>query len=566
MNDMTEILKYTKNLSMLYVEDEKILQTSSLELFDNFFDEITIADDGEQALDLYKNNKYDLIITDIFMPKMDGIELIKHIRELDKKIPIIVFSALNDPSYMTSCVALNVDSYILKPLAIENMLDALQKVAYKLAFTPKEKVQDEKEFKKLFDVDILTKLKSHNALVEDMHNLKSREIPVVILINIDEFHVYNELYGLDIGDEILVKFAQMLKEFSKDLDYELYRMSGDEFIFYEKVIALDPQKYEDLMQGLFEYMELNQIHIDEVEEPISLAITVGISFDSDNSYGRADMALKESRRRGRKYLGFSVESDIRKELQDNLYWREEINRALYQSRVHAYYLPIVDEDKNILKYESLIRIKQIEDDGVVKLISPHEFLDFSKISKQYIGLTKVMINESFNTMIEHNVHVAINLTFHDIENREINKLLHERISNHSTANRTKFDISSQVIFELLEHKNHEDYDTFMNFVSEFKKLGVLITIDNFGMGFANMSKIAALAPNYVKIDSKLIKNIVTDKHAYSLVSAIVKFAKELGIKTIAEHITSESIFKSCIDLGIDEFQGYYFSEPIERIR
>lgn len=558
MKNLKKILESTKKLNLLYVEDDKVMQSSSVEMFLNFFDNITCADNGEEALALYYENKFDLIITDISMPKMDGIELISIIRKENKHIPIIVFSAWNNPSSLNSCISLNIDAYMLKPLESSNLIDAIYKISLKLK-------NNREVFKQEFDVDKLTQLKSHNSLMEEMQSASYLEVPVMILINIDDFHIYNEIYGLDVGDEILIAFAKQLEIFNSDLSYKLFRMSGDEFILFEKVKALDTDKYTDDITRLLDYIENNHIKINGIEEDISLRITIGIAFHNDNIYGRADMALHEARKRGRNYLGFTADTDRRSELKNNLYWREEINRALQSNRVHTYYQPIVDVNENILKYESLIRIQQVQNNGKLELISPKEFIDFSKISKQYIALTKVVIEESFATMLEKNVHVAINITFHDIENREINKLLHNKISKHNLATKTKFDISSQVIFELLEHQNHEDYDRFIDFIDEFKALGVLITIDNFGLGFANMSKISAMAPNYVKIDSTLMKNIDTDKHAYTLVKAIVKFAQELGIKTIAEHVTSKEIFEISKELGIDEFQGYYFGEPIEAI-
>lgn len=564
MLNIKEIIKYTKKIRLLYVEDEELMRESAIEMLENFFDSIKIAKDGEEALHFYKNEEFDLVITDIAMPKMDGISLIKEIRNEDKKIPIIVFSALNDTSYMTACVSLNVDGYILKPMKKNNILNVLEKIVHKLSYSNNlQKISPKIET--MVEKDALTELKSHSVLMQDLESIQANEIPVMILVNIDSFYIYNELYGLETGDEILQQFAQNLKRFSSSLSYELYRMNGDEFILLEKAMHLDTDKYEEDIESLFDYVESSPIKIKGVQELIVPSISIGISFHGDNLYGRADMALHEARRRGRKYLGFSADADIRKDLANNLYWREEINNAIAQDRVHAYYHPIVDKEENILKYESLIRIKQVSEDGKVSIIAPSEFLDFSKISKQYIALTQIMINESFKTMIEQNVHVAINLTFHDIENREINKLLHERIIKHKLANKTKFDISTQVIFELLQHSSHDDYDRLVAFVDEFKMLGVLITIDNFGMGFDNMSKISALSPNYVKIDAMLIKNIDTDKHAYTLVKSIVKFAQELGIKTIAEHVVNKEIFDASIKLGIDEFQGYYFGEPLERI-
>jgi len=89
---------------------------------------------------------------------------------------------------------------------------------------------------------------------------------------------------------------------------------------------------------------------------------------------------------------------------------------------------------------------------------------------------------------------------------------------------------------------------------------------NFGLGFSDMAKMAELAPHYVKIDGSLIKNIDKDKHAYSLVKAIVKFTQELGIKTIAEHVSTKEIFQKAKELLIDEFQGFYISNPVEYIK
>jgi diguanylate cyclase (GGDEF)-like protein len=570
-----EILKITKTLHLLYAEDDEGMRNSSADLFQNFFAQITTAEDGLDALEKYQKSSFDIVITDISMPRMDGIELIQNIRMDNPAIPVIVYSAWNNPAAMTACIPLNVDGYLLKPIQTKNVMEVLEKVAHKIAQISKDRFQDQdikhrikqesKTLKKQFEFDELTQLKSHNALLDRIDTLQSTRIPVILLINIDEFHVYNKLYGLGVGDEILVRFANKLKAFSEQFPYELYRIGGNEFVLFESVTALDPERHEENIEALFDYLDAAPIVIDGIEEPIRLAITIGISFDHDNSYGRAEMALYEARRRGRRYLGFSAEADRRKELKNNLYWREEIGRALAEHRVHAFDHAIVDAGKNIIKYEALIRIKQFQDDGSIKIVTPDQFLDFSKMSKQYIGLTAVMIEESFRTMLEKNVHIAINLAYQDIENREIKTLLRECITQHNLAEKIKFYISSQVIFELLEHPNHEGYGRFAAFIDEFKAFGVVIAIDNFGLGFSNMSKIASLAPHYVKIDGTLIRNIDTDKHAYHLVRAFIKFTRELGIKTIAEHVSTEAIFETCKELGIDEFQGYFFGEPTEYI-
>jgi diguanylate cyclase (GGDEF)-like protein len=566
-----EILNITKKLHLLYVEDDVDMQRSSIALFNNFFDDIVVANNGIEALQKYEKNVIDIIITDIAMPQMDGIEFIQKIRASNKIIPIIVYSAWNNPAYMSACISLNIDGYIVKPIKSENFIEMLRKVAQRISSTDYQQSLNidfkNREFiDKKFNVDSLTNLKSHNMLIERLDKVSQRDMPVVVLINIDEFHIYNEIYGLEVGDKILYQFAVLLQSYvEKKKYYDLYRLSGDEFVLYESVHVIDSDKYIEDIEELCNFIESQRIAIEGVKETITLSVTVGIAFTHDNIFAHADMALKEARARGRRYLGFSAELDRRAELKKNLYWREELNRAIEQNRVHAYYQAIVDKDKNILKYESLIRIKQPQEDGSIKVVTPTEFLNFSKMSRQYLALTTIMIKESFQTMLDKNVHIAINITYHDVENKEINRLLRDYIKKHQLASRVDFDISSQVIFELLENPNHNDYNKFVEFIEEFKELGVLIAIDNFGLGFSNIAKIAELSPHYVKIDSSLIKNIDTDKHSYGLVKAIVKFTNELGIRTIAEHVSTEKIFQKCVDIGIDGFQGYYFSEPIEDI-
>jgi EAL domain-containing protein (putative c-di-GMP-specific phosphodiesterase class I) len=93
-------------------------------------------------------------------------------------------------------------------------------------------------------------------------------------------------------------------------------------------------------------------------------------------------------------------------------------------------------------------------------------------------------------------------------------------------------------------------------------MGVLIAIDDFGSGFSNFTHVFKLEPDILKIDGSLIKNIDNDKKSYEFVKSIVQLAKALQIETLAEFVSSEEIFKITYDLGIDYFQGYYFSAPV----
>jgi diguanylate cyclase/phosphodiesterase len=95
-------------------------------------------------------------------------------------------------------------------------------------------------------------------------------------------------------------------------------------------------------------------------------------------------------------------------------------------------------------------------------------------------------------------------------------------------------------------------------------MGAMIAIDDFGSGYSNFSYIIKIKPDYVKIDGSIIKDIDINKDSYAIASAIVAFAKDLGIKTIAEYVHSKEIFNVCKEIGIDEFQGFYLGLPSKK--
>ncbi|WP_228137731.1 EAL domain-containing protein [Aliarcobacter skirrowii] len=94
-----------------------------------------------------------------------------------------------------------------------------------------------------------------------------------------------------------------------------------------------------------------------------------------------------------------------------------------------------------------------------------------------------------------------------------------------------------------------------------KSKGCKIAIDDFGSGYSNFEYLVKLEADYIKIDGSLIKNIVTQKESFAVVSTIVNFAKQMEIKTIAEFVENEEIYKIIKNIGVDFSQGYYFTQP-----
>ena len=121
-----------KNLSILYVEDEEKVRTQTAKVLSIYFDNIILATNGKEGLEKLKCEKVDIVFTDINMPKMDGLSMIEHIREVDINTPIVVFSAYDNTEYLLKTIEYGIDGYILKPFKFDQFQKTIEKIINKI--------------------------------------------------------------------------------------------------------------------------------------------------------------------------------------------------------------------------------------------------------------------------------------------------------------------------------------------------------------------------------------------------------------------------------------------------
>ena len=127
--DKNEIKKY----KVLYVEDELSVQKSTVEFLSRFFDSITVASNGQEGLEKFESAKFDIVITDMMMPKMNGTKMLQKIKQIDQNAVIIILSASDSCVDITEC---DYDVYLRKPIQFGQFVDALTEVLKKLRFKP----------------------------------------------------------------------------------------------------------------------------------------------------------------------------------------------------------------------------------------------------------------------------------------------------------------------------------------------------------------------------------------------------------------------------------------------
>ncbi|MDB2405310.1 EAL domain-containing protein [Arcobacteraceae bacterium] len=382
-------------------------------------------------------------------------------------------------------------------------------------------------------------------------DLEDHLINNVAVIDIDNFAQINDFFGHKIGDEVIIKFSKLLLENLTD-EFQLYRLHSDKFAILN--YTLDSTRFVNFISNLNTNMIESIIKTDL--ESFDIVTTSGISScNKEIIISTAEIANKHAKKINKKILTYSTELNIEKEFEKNITWTQKVKKALTEDRIIMHYQPLYNNHTNkIEKYEALVRLE--DEDGTI--ISPFYFLDIAKSSAQYIDITKVVIEKSFEKFKNVDIEFSINLTIEDILDSELCEYLEEMIY--------KYDIADKLVLELVESEGIEQFDIIQKFIKRVKNLGCKIAIDDFGTGYSNFEYLVKLEADYIKIDGSMIKNINTDPNMREIVETIIDFAKKMNYKTIGEFVATKELLDTVQELEINYAQGYYIGAPDENLQ
>lgn len=399
------------------------------------------------------------------------------------------------------------------------------------------------QLQKQLYTDHLTATPNRLQLIEDIREATQ---PCLAIINIDKFRTINEFYGHQAGDGLLQELAYRLKKLLEPYHYQLYHLDGDEY-----AILTDGEKdnnFSSWMLGIHDAIENIPFKIHG--HSYYLFVTVGIAITGDKPLEKVQMALEYARQCCLPLQVYHDDLPTREVYRNNLYWIQEVQDAIQENRIMVYYQPIMDAvTAKISKYEALVRLRNR--DGQV--VSPSVFLPIIKKTKLYPRLTEVVIEKSFTYLADKDIDFSINLSAADILDNGVQDLIMKLLA--------KSHIADRVTFEFVESEEFKDPNSLTIFINKIKHYGAKIAIDDFGSGYSNFAYILNMGANYIKIDGSLISEIGTNSSVDAIVESIVHFAQQLGVKTIAEYVSSKSIYITAKRIGVDYVQGYYIGKP-----
>ena len=561
LNLIKQIRMLGSSVSVLYAEDEANIREQVSRMLKQLFDTVDVAENGQDALEKYKNKKYDLVITDLKMPYMDGVELCENIMLINKEQSILLISAHKEPEELLRLIDIGVSGFLLKPIKIDAMhekLYLLTKDIYSNKMMKHYYDDMKKQLSKTYvhteddinNLDAPTMLYNHKYFV-DLTNDSEFE-RWAILININDFKLINNYYSFVHGNHLLHQIADILKKETLELGYEIFKVSNNEFVMLKKDVPLDCSVLSHDANNIINVLEKTKFNLIGMND-ININVTLGIAKSKHKLLECLINTLDYAKEKGVKYAFFRDVPDGAKNLKNIIEIKNMLQESIANDLIVPFYQPIVTFNKKI-KYEVLMRIKTL---GTNDFIEPSVFLDIAKKYNYYNEISQMVIFKAIEDMLTHNRVFSINFSYPDMNNDYLMNKLEKLILEN--------ELGSRLIFEIVETEHLDSMLIVEKFIERFRFLGVKFAIDDFGSGYSNFSYIFSLRPDFVKIDGSLIVDMLSDEKMFMLINTIIDFAHKLNIEVIAEHVSSSELHDALTKLNVDAMQGYFIGHPSEYI-
>lgn len=237
---------------------------------------------------------------------------------------------------------------------------------------------------------------------------------------------------------------------------------------------------------------------------------------------------------------------------------EHIREAVQESRIELFAQPVVDPEApaGSLSYEVLTRLR--DRDGL--LVQPPEFLTLAVQAQMSVPLDRAIVRRTFEWLAQHPLALArthkcsINLSGATMSDGAIAEYIRQQ--------RVHYGIPPErIVFEITESEAIRNPSAASRLVDDLKSQGFGIALDDFGTGLATFEYLKRFPLDYLKIDGSFIRNLNTSVIDEEIVMSTVRVARRLKLRTVAEHVHSESLLSKLQELGVEYLQGDLFGQP-----
>lgn len=387
-----------------------------------------------------------------------------------------------------------------------------------------------------------------------LHNTKV----ALVLLHLDNLNMVRAIVGYEQSNKILIKFTEYLRNIVTDLEVSAYHTFGNNFLLSISninsslgVISL----VEQIQEQVASLYKMNEVRL-------HLTMSAGISIYPDSGTSRNLLdntykALFEAEKNGEGRIHIYI-PDQNKEEYDEFSLHNEMYSAMENNEFEVYYQPVYDAKTNkIVSAEALVRWVHPEHG----IITPDVFIPLMEKTGFIIELGHFVLEEVLKQQKRwelfkfEQVVISINIASIELKTETFIENVEKQLAYHKVY-------PELIRFEITENDLMPNEGNLRKYFAKLKKLGVGITLDDFGAGYNSFSYLQQFPGDLLKIDKALVNSIVTNDEKQRVVKVMVELGHSLGMKVVVEGIENKRMSDLMISYGCDYLQGYYFSKPV----
>jgi len=568
---------------------------------------------------LHRRNRYDLILLDLMMPKMDGFQVMEGLKEIEEfkpgeSLPVLVITA--QAEHKKRALQAGAKGFISKPFdrleVLTHIRDALeirllQKVLQQSMAglenmrskrtAPLQETEElpgqpdgdpqreeaDRRLPQLAHYDALTNLPNRTLFYESLKKTirqaeASLRIISVLYLDIDDFKNVNDTLGRAIGDEVLRQFSVRLLECLRVTDM-VARLGGDEF----GCILFTPDASGDAGVVASKIRESLRQPFEVQGNSIMLTASMGISIypsdslDPDTLVKNGDTAMYRSKKAGRDtYRFFTAEMNTR--AIQKLEQENALRKAVERNEFVLHYQPKVELLKGqITGVEALIRwnrpgygfvppsefISVLEQTGLINQVGAWVLETACKQIAEWkrVGIGEIPVSVNVSGRQFSQVSLKRDVIRIIEENNVHPQLLEFELQTERALRENSID-SDLLELELTESSLMTHARKTISILKRLKGLGIRISVDDFGTGYSSLAYVKRFPIDVLKIDRSFVIDIITNPANAAITTAIIEMAHSLDVRVVAEGVETVEQLDFLRERGCDEIQGYYFAPPL----
>jgi diguanylate cyclase (GGDEF)-like protein/PAS domain S-box-containing protein len=440
--------------------------------------------------------------------------------------------------------------------------------------------QAQDEIWQLAYFDPLTQLPNRRMFMESLRNtmretLRNGHLAGLIFIDLDHFKNLNDAHGHTVGDQLLCRAAERLRQLMDNANGLTARLGGDEFVVM--LSSLDTSEDLALAQTLIKAEQIHQALRQpfELETHTSIGLpAMTLRYTCSGSIGvalfgmldepltevlkRADLAMYKSKQDGRNLIR-CYDPAAQRALAERMALSNDLNIALHDGQLKLLYQVQVDAQNQAVGAECLLRWYH----PVRGLVSPVEFIPLAEESGAIVAIGDWVMQRACDLLVSWESdsklkHLTLSVNVSPRQFTETDFV--DRVARMLSRTGAKPQL---LCLEVTEGIVLQDTQEVIGKMRDLCNMGLSFSIDDFGTGYSSLSYLQSLPLAEIKIDKSFINDMATGDRTEAIVKAIVSLGHSMGITIVAEGVETQMQKDYLLTLGCTLLQGYLISHPVD---